>query len=91
MVAAQHYNADCLVHFGHSCLSHVERMAVFYAFDKLPLDLDRLADQLNTILTSSPNNKIVLLYDIAYFYLYGNKTPLNSIYLKKTHTHTTTI
>jgi len=67
-VAAEHYDADCIVHFGHSCLSLVDKIPVFYVMDKFPLDLDLVAKQVDLFSTSE---KLIILYDVAYSYLYG--------------------
>ena len=71
LVAAEHYNADAIVHFGHSCLSHVEKLPVFYVFEKHPLDLERLYKQINSVLDNDPGQSLILLYDVSFFYLYG--------------------
>ena len=41
-VAAAHYHADFLVHFGAACLAPVEKLPVRYVFGRAPLDMARL-------------------------------------------------
>ena len=36
-VAAQHLNADVVVHYGHACLSPTRRLPVHYVFAGYPL------------------------------------------------------
>ncbi|KAI9292716.1 diphthamide biosynthesis protein, partial [Neoconidiobolus thromboides FSU 785] len=39
-VAASHVDSDCLIHFGHSCLSGVEDIPVIYSFGKSKLNVE---------------------------------------------------
>ena len=39
-VAAQHYNADFLVHFGPACLAPVDNLPVRFVFGHVGLDID---------------------------------------------------
>ena len=71
MVAAEHYFADAIIHFGHSCLSVVDKMPVYYVFEKLPLDLESIQADLNNIKASNQEEKLIILYDVSYCYLYG--------------------
>ncbi|KAH3697607.1 2-(3-amino-3-carboxypropyl)histidine synthase subunit 2-like [Dreissena polymorpha] len=66
-VAAQHYNADCLVHYGRSCLSVPARIATQFVFGRLPLDLDDLADKV-TVLFPSADANVILVYDSVFQY-----------------------
>ena len=71
-VAAEHYEADSLVHFGHSCLSLVTKLPVFYVFEKLPLDLDYVGSEIKTLTSNnSPDELLIIVYDVEYHYLYG--------------------
>ncbi len=66
VVAAEHYDADSILHFGHSCLSPVEKLPVFYVFEKLPLDIQQVHAEI-----SGKPGKLIVLYDCAYAYLHG--------------------
>lgn len=68
VVAGEHYNADCLVHFGHSCLSLVDKLPVHYVFEKFPLDLKSIGNEIKALGLTS---KTIILYDCGYSYLYG--------------------
>ncbi|KAF3215475.1 Diphthamide biosynthesis protein 2 [Orbilia oligospora] len=41
-VAAEHAEADCIVHYGRACLSPTNRLPVLHIFTTLPLDLQAL-------------------------------------------------
>lgn len=41
-VAAEHADADCIVHYGRACLSPTNRLPVLHIFTTLPLDLQAL-------------------------------------------------
>ena len=76
IVAAEHCNADCVVHFGHSCLSFVDKLPVFYVFEKTSLDLDAIKTEVDTLYDKPDQapTKIIVLYDVCYFYLYGKRS-----------------
>ncbi|KAG1743810.1 putative diphthamide synthesis protein-domain-containing protein [Suillus lakei] len=77
-VAAQHVDADLIVHYGHACLSQPSRLPVVYVFGKKPIDVDDCINQLGKCLTpklqqdtniNSNNRPTVLLrYDVGYSY-----------------------
>jgi diphthamide biosynthesis protein 2 len=69
VVGAEHYEADSIVHYGHSCLSLVDKLPVYFVFEKLPLNLDLVELELNKILTEQ-QKKVIILYDVEYTYLY---------------------
>ena len=48
-VAAAHADADCVVHFGRSCLSPVSRLPARLLFAKQPLDVTHLAARLTEV------------------------------------------
>jgi diphthamide biosynthesis protein 2 len=64
-VAAAHLQADCLVHFGHACLSHTQQsqIPVFYSFGKTPLDINACVSQ---VLAPGNNKRLLLLYQVTY-------------------------
>lgn len=64
-VAAEHVDADVVVHYGRSCLSPPSRLPVVYVFTERPLDLESL---LSTFKETYPDKeqKIVLAADIPY-------------------------
>jgi len=80
-VAAEHYEADCIVHFGHSCLSLVDKIPVFYVTDKFPIDLELVAKEVDLILSSE--KLLIILYDVGYSYVYGKICLKNYLPLSK--------
>ncbi len=71
LVAAEHYQADSIIHFGHSCLSLVDKLPVFLVFEKYPLDLNHVENEINKIQKELGNSKLIILYDVGYYYLYN--------------------
>ena len=64
-VAAEHVDADCVVHYGRSCLSPPSRLPVIYVFTERPLDLEQT---ISTFLSTYPDKtqKVILMADIPY-------------------------
>ncbi|CAK3960666.1 Diphthamide biosynthesis 2 [Lecanosticta acicola] len=64
-VAAEHVDADVVVHYGRSCLSPTARLPVIYVYTSKPLDLDMVV---KSFLSTFPNkhDKICLMADIPY-------------------------
>ncbi|KAI4886990.1 hypothetical protein NFI96_023484 [Prochilodus magdalenae] len=64
-VAAEHVGADCIVHYGRSCLSPSRRLPLMYVFGKRPIDVQKCAATFRELY---PNNEshVVVLYDVTY-------------------------
>ena len=64
-VAAEHVDADCVVHYGRSCLSPPSRRPVIYVFTERPLNLEQTV---STFQTTYPDKsqKVILMADIPY-------------------------
>ncbi|KAJ4364810.1 Diphthamide biosynthesis protein 2 [Ascochyta clinopodiicola] len=64
-VAAEHVDADCVVHYGRSCLSPPSRLPVIYVFTERPLDLDQTVA---TFQSTYPDKaqRVILMADIPY-------------------------
>ncbi|KAL9066629.1 MAG: hypothetical protein Q9157_007078, partial [Trypethelium eluteriae] len=73
-IAAEHVDADVVVHYGRACLSPTSRLPVIYVFTSKALDLEATTD---TFIQTYPerDKKIVLMADIPYSHhlqqLYG--------------------
>lgn len=67
-VAAQHVDADFLVHYGHTCLSPTARLPVIYVLTKRSIDVQHAASTLaSTSRDSLDQSKAILLtYDVGY-------------------------
>ncbi|XP_045160185.2 2-(3-amino-3-carboxypropyl)histidine synthase subunit 2-like [Mercenaria mercenaria] len=66
-VAAQHYNADAMIHYGRSCLSQPVKMSVLFVYGRLPLDVDNCVHQFS-ILYPDTSSHVVIVYDTVYAY-----------------------
>lgn len=64
-VAAEHVDADVVVHYGRSCLSPPSRLPVIYVFTERPLDLDPLVATF-TETYPEKDSKVILMADIPY-------------------------
>ncbi|KAH7083339.1 putative diphthamide synthesis protein-domain-containing protein [Paraphoma chrysanthemicola] len=64
-VAAEHVDADVVVHYGRSCLSPQSRLPVIYVFTERPLDLEPLVSAFTETYTVK-DAKVILMADIPY-------------------------
>ncbi len=64
-IAAQHADADVVVHYGRSCLSPTTRVPVIYCFTKPPLALDSVVQAFKNTFENY-SQKIILMGDIPY-------------------------
>ncbi|GAA6014124.1 hypothetical protein JCM8202_005155 [Rhodotorula sphaerocarpa] len=69
-VAAQHVDADFVVHYGHTCLSPTARLPVLYVLTKREIDPDHAASSIASTsrasLDEDPPKAVIVLYDVAY-------------------------
>ncbi|KAJ1917424.1 Diphthamide biosynthesis protein 2 [Tieghemiomyces parasiticus] len=68
-VAAEHAQADLIIHYGHSCLSAPSRIPVLYVFGKLPAEVDRICAAFQTQFPDSASAPVLLMYDVGYHHL----------------------
>jgi diphthamide biosynthesis protein 2 len=64
-VAAEHVDADVVVHYGRSCLSPPSRLPVVYVFTAPPLDVDAVISTFKETYKDK-GQKVVLMADIPY-------------------------
>lgn len=64
-IAAEHVDADVVVHYGRSCLSPTARLPVIYVFTSQSLDSDAIVSAFVSTYPD-PNTKVVLMADIPY-------------------------
>lgn len=76
-IAATHLQADCVIHYGQSCMSATSSLPVIYVFGNKPIDnehsvkcfCERLIDKVERLCCGSDvNHKIILLYDPFYLH-----------------------
>ncbi|ESO86068.1 hypothetical protein LOTGIDRAFT_195492 [Lottia gigantea] len=65
-VAAQHSNADCIIHFGRSCLSQTVRLPVLHVFGKFPLDVTDCCEKFQTF--ADVNSHVIILFETSYLH-----------------------
>lgn len=64
-IAAEHVDADVVIHYGRSCLSPTSRLPVIYVFTKHSLDLEAAVQSFESEFPDK-NAKIILVADVAY-------------------------
>ncbi|KAK7099928.1 2-(3-amino-3-carboxypropyl)histidine synthase subunit 2-like [Littorina saxatilis] len=64
-VAAEHYQADSIIHYGPTCLSPTQRLPVLYVLCNQPVDVTHAAGQLSVLL-SDPASRVILIADTMY-------------------------
>jgi diphthamide biosynthesis protein 2 len=68
-VAAEHYNCDAIVHYGHACLSPTPgKLPVWFVFGRRTLDVDVLIEKVLPMVVSDPSQPILLLYDTIFYH-----------------------
>lgn len=67
-VAAQHLFADCIVHYGRTCLSATSKIPVVYVFGNAHIDVTSCVDALAAHISSviAPEKAVLLLYEPSY-------------------------
>ncbi|XP_043554955.1 2-(3-amino-3-carboxypropyl)histidine synthase subunit 2 isoform X1 [Chiloscyllium plagiosum] len=74
-VAAEHLEADCLVHYGRACLSPSRRIPVMYVFGQKPVDVHQCAASFH-VLYPDKNAHVIILCDVIYSYILEELQPL---------------
>ncbi|KAK0713167.1 putative diphthamide synthesis protein-domain-containing protein [Lasiosphaeria miniovina] len=64
-IAAEHINADVVVHYGRSCLSPTSRLPVIYVFTQHALDTDAALAEFEREFPDK-DSKVVLVADVTY-------------------------
>ncbi|KAI9598338.1 putative diphthamide synthesis protein-domain-containing protein [Syncephalis fuscata] len=67
-IAAQHVNADFIVHYGPSCLSATQRLPVMYVFGRAPIDVKACATAFDNTYNGQTDSNIVIVSDVIYQY-----------------------
>uniref|UniRef100_A0A9J7XG29 2-(3-amino-3-carboxypropyl)histidine synthase subunit 2 n=1 Tax=Cyprinus carpio carpio TaxID=630221 RepID=A0A9J7XG29_CYPCA len=79
-VAAEHVRADCIVHYGPSCLSPCRRLPLLYVFGKRPIDVQQCAAAFKELYPDCQSH-VIILYDVTYSHAIGDlRTLLCEIY-----------
>ncbi|KAL8924635.1 MAG: hypothetical protein Q9208_003950 [Pyrenodesmia sp. 3 TL-2023] len=64
-IAAEHVNADVVVHYGRACLSPTSRLPVIHIFTKQPLAIDSVIEAFESIYQDH-TRPVVLMSDVTY-------------------------
>ncbi|XP_038075027.1 2-(3-amino-3-carboxypropyl)histidine synthase subunit 2-like isoform X2 [Patiria miniata] len=64
-IAAQHANADSIIHFGRACLSPTSRLPVLYIFGQRPIDEDHCC-QIFQEFFADGSQPVIVMYDVVY-------------------------
>jgi diphthamide biosynthesis protein 2 len=64
-IAAEHVDADVVVHYGRSCLSPTTRLPVIYVYTTRPLDVAAVVDALKNTYADR-GERIILMADLPY-------------------------
>ncbi|XP_023741951.1 uncharacterized protein LOC111890018 isoform X2 [Lactuca sativa] len=64
-VGASHINADCVIHYGHTCLSPTTKLPAFFVFGKAPINASNCAKHLcgYALSTTKP---VMVLFGLEY-------------------------
>ncbi|XP_064393235.1 2-(3-amino-3-carboxypropyl)histidine synthase subunit 2-like [Halichondria panicea] len=69
-VAADHLGADCIVHFGPSCLTQTRRLPVLYVFGLEAMDVSVCVTAFRQLFTDT-EDRILVLYHTSYSHCIG--------------------
>ncbi|XP_075791903.1 LOW QUALITY PROTEIN: 2-(3-amino-3-carboxypropyl)histidine synthase subunit 2 [Pelodiscus sinensis] len=69
-VAAEHVEAEAVVHYGPACLSPCRKLPVLHVFGRQPLDTERCAGAFRE-LYPDPQSHVVVLSDVVYAHALG--------------------
>ncbi|GES89558.1 diphthamide biosynthesis protein 2 [Rhizophagus clarus] len=67
-VAAKHVDAECIIHYGRTCLSPPSRLPVLYVFGKQPIDLAHCVESFVQFFKQDKNQPLLIMYDVVYSY-----------------------
>ncbi|MCJ1482915.1 Diphthamide biosynthesis protein 2 [Schaereria dolodes] len=64
-IAAEHVDADVVVHYGRACLSPTARLPVIHIFTTQPLDMNLMLEAFTNLYTDY-HQKVILMADVTY-------------------------
>jgi diphthamide biosynthesis protein 2 len=65
-VAAEHVDAEVVVHYGRACLSPTSRLRVIYVYTTRPLDVDGVVKAFEGSFGEGKEDKVVVMADLTY-------------------------
>lgn len=69
-IAAQHINADSIIHYGHACLNPTVRLPVLHVLPKREIDVAEVVQKFKCHFQDR-SERILFFYDIAYAHKIG--------------------
>ncbi|OAY71771.1 Diphthamide biosynthesis protein 2 [Ananas comosus] len=70
-IGASHVDAECVVHYGHACMSPTSTLPALFVFGKAPINGNACADLLNQCL-STTEKPVLVLYGLEYAHAMEN-------------------
>ncbi|KAJ8774766.1 hypothetical protein K2173_017212 [Erythroxylum novogranatense] len=64
---ASHVDADCVIHYGHTCLSPTSKLPAFFVFGKASIDVTNCVETLSSFASTS-SKSVVVLFGLEYSY-----------------------
>lgn len=64
-VAAAHVDAQCVIHYGHACLSQTSRLPVFFVFGRGRIDTHHCSQEILSF-SSSQSRPLLVLFGLQY-------------------------
>lgn len=77
-IASAHVQADCIIHFGHACLSKVTRLPVLYVFPKSEVNVEKFIECFQREIPDRLE-KVFIFYDVGSFHSIGEHEKLTSV------------
>ncbi|KAJ3129087.1 Diphthamide biosynthesis protein 2 [Nowakowskiella sp. JEL0407] len=71
-VAAEHVNADFIVHYGRACLSPTVRVPKQYVFGNQKVDEEHCCDSFTSVFGDDKDQPVVLMADVLFDYVLEN-------------------
>ncbi|KAI0595590.1 putative diphthamide synthesis protein-domain-containing protein [Biscogniauxia sp. FL1348] len=65
-IAAEHADADAVVHYGRACLSPTARLPVLHVFTRQKLDYDAVAEAFEKEFQDKTDNKVIVMADVMF-------------------------
>ncbi|ETS74985.1 hypothetical protein PFICI_13469 [Pestalotiopsis fici W106-1] len=65
-IAAEHADAEAVVHYGRACLSPTARLPVLHIFTKQELDYDAVCDAFEKEFDNKKDEKVVIMADVMF-------------------------
>lgn len=75
-IAANHINADAIIHFGHACLNPTARLPVFHILPKKQFNIENFVNQFKSFFHNL-YEKILLFYDVSHAHVIGRYSKAN--------------